>query len=65
MKYRNKQHNQMRNEMLRNAGLLGLALAVGALGHILVKTDSLLIAAVSLAVVLGTLGLSSLKNVRV
>jgi len=64
MKYRNKQHNQMRNEMLRNAGLLGLALGVGALAQILVKTDSAAAAVACLAAVLGTLGLSSLKSIR-
>lgn len=64
MKYRNKEYNKERNEMMRSAGLLGLVLAAAALGHLLVKTDSLLVGAVSLIVVLGALGLSSLRNIR-
>lgn len=64
MKYRNKEYNKERNEMMRSAGLLGLVLAAAVLGHLLVETDSLLVGAVSLIVVLGALGLSSLKNIR-
>ena len=64
MKYRNKEYNKERNEMMRSAGLLGLVLAAAALGHRLVKTDSLLVGAVSLMAVLGALGLSSLRNIR-
>lgn len=64
MKYRNKEYNKERNEMMRSAGLLGLVLAATALGHLLVKTDSLLVGAVSLMAVLGALGLSSLRNIR-
>ncbi|MBQ6899204.1 MAG: hypothetical protein IJN72_00025 [Firmicutes bacterium] len=64
MKYRNKEYNKERNEMMRSAGLLGLVLAAAALGHLLVKTDSLLVGAVSLMAVLGALGLSSLRNIR-
>ena len=62
MKYRNREYNKQRNEMIRNAGLMGLVLAAAALGHILVKTDSLLVAAASLLCVLGALGVSSLRN---
>ena len=64
MKYRNREYNKERNEMMRSAGLLGLVLAAAVLGHLLVETDSLLVGAVSLIVVLGALGLSSLKNIR-
>lgn len=64
MKYRNREYNKERNEMMRSAGLLGLVLAAAALGHLLVKTDSLLVGAVSLMAVLGALGLSSLRNIR-
>jgi len=64
MKYRNKEYNKERNEMMRSAGLLGLVLAAAVLGHVLVETDSLLVGAVSLIVVLGALGLSSLKNIK-
>jgi len=64
MKYRNKEYNKERNEMMRSAGLLGLVLAAAVLGHLLVETDSLLVGAVSLMVVLGALGLSSLKNIK-
>lgn len=64
MKYRNKEYNKERNEMMRSAGLLGLVLAAAVLGHLLVETDSLLVGAVSLIVVLGALGLSSLRNIR-
>jgi len=64
MKYRNKEYNKERNEMMRSAGLLGLVLAAAVLGHLLVETDSLLVGAVSLIVVLGALGLSSLKNIK-
>lgn len=64
MKYRNSKHNEQRNEMLRNSGLLGLTLAASALGQILVKTDSLLVAAASILIVLGALGVSSIRNIR-
>lgn len=64
MKYRNIEHNKNRNEMIQSAGLLGLVLAVSALGHFLVETDSLLVAAACLLCVLGALGASCIRNIR-
>ena len=64
MRYGNREHNKNRNEMIQGASLLGLVLAVAALGHILAETDSLLIAAGCLLVVLCALGASSIRNIR-
>lgn len=64
MKYRNKEYNKERNEMMHNGALLILALAAGAAGHILVSTNSAAVAALSLAAVLGVLGIKCIKSIK-
>lgn len=64
MKYKNREYNENRNEMIRNAGLAVLAFGAAAAGHVLVSTNSAAVAVLSLACVLGALGLSALKTVK-
>jgi len=64
MKYRNSEYNQKRNEVLRTAGLAALGLGAAVAGHILVKTDSGIVAAVCIIGVLAALGISGLRNIK-
>ena len=64
MKYRNNEYNEKRNNVIRDAGLAVLAFGVAVIGHVLVETNSLAVAALSLLGVLGALGISALKTVK-
>lgn len=64
MKYKNSEYNKKRNEMIRNAGLIIIALGIAAFGQILVNTDSALVAAGSVVCVLAALGISSWRSIR-
>ncbi|MBQ4649575.1 MAG: hypothetical protein IJB73_02615 [Firmicutes bacterium] len=64
MKYRNREYNERRNEVLRNAGLALLVFGAAALGHVLVSINSAAVAVLVLAVVLGALGISALKTIH-
>ena len=65
MKYRNSEYNKKRNEMIYNACLITVALGIAALGQILAKTDSFLVAGASVVCVLAALGISSWRNMKV
>ena len=63
-KYRNREFNEKRNEVIRNAGLAVLVFGAAAAAHVLVGVNSAAVAVLSLVCVLGALGFSTLKTIH-